>query len=240
MKIKARLYCPDIQLTENICFSLGDKQAHYVRHVMRAIHNDYFGIFDGINGEYACQIIECDKKNLVFKAIKQIRPHLPPTNMALIFAIIKKTPLEFLIQKATELGVGILQPIITDRTVIRDINQERLESIATEASEQCGLTAVPVILPPKSLSQSVSDYQKIIFCDERGTASPIKNLMLEDTTVDAIVIGPEGGFSDTEADFLYTQNNIVAVSLGRRIMRAETAALASLAIIQAIQDFYRV
>ena len=232
MKIKARLYCPDIQLTNNLCFSLGDKQAHYVRHVMRATQNDFFGIFDGINGEYACQIIECDKKNLVFKAIETIRPHLPPSNLALIFAVIKKTPLEFLIQKATELGAGILQPIITDRTVIRDINQERLESIATEASEQCGLTAVPVIFPIKSLADSLLPYEKIIFCDERGTGIPIKKLMLENAPVDAILIGPEGGFSTTEADFLYSQSNIVAVSLGSRIMRAETAALASLAIIQ--------
>lgn len=236
MKIKTRLYCPEIILADNVCFSLNDKQEHYLRHVMRVKIDDYCGIFNGIDGEYACQIIDITKKNIILKPTQKIRPHLPPTQICLIFAIIKKTPLEFLIQKATELGVGLLQPITTERTIIRDINQDRLENIAIEAAEQCGLTAIPQILPIKDLSQAISDYQKIVFCNERGTGQPIKNLIQQENAVDAILIGPEGGFGDKEVDFLSQQKNMLPVSLGSRIMRAETAALASLAIIQAIQE----
>jgi 16S rRNA (uracil1498-N3)-methyltransferase len=237
MKIKSRLYCPDVELVDNHYFTLVDKQAHYVRHVMRANDTDYFGIFNGKDGEYVCQITENTKKNLVFKIIKKIRNHLPPTDITLVFALIKKTPLEFLVQKATELGVGMLQPIITDRTIIRDTNIERLESIAIEAAEQCGLTAIPKIFAPKSLNESIKGYQNILFCDERGQGQAIKNMMHNTKKIDAIIIGPEGGFSPQEADFLYNQKNTLAVSLGKRIMRAETAAIASLSIIQAIQDF---
>ena len=236
IKIKARLYCPDIILADNVCFSLHDKQEHYVRHVMRAKTDDYLGVFNGIAGEYLCQIVDMNKKNIILKALHRVRTHLPPSSLCLIFALIKKTPLEFLVQKATELGVGILQPIITERTVIRDINHERLDAIAIEAAEQCGLTAIPKILPVKPLYDSVSDYQTILFCNERGQGHPIKNMMHHDTKIDAILIGCEGGFTDKEANFLDAQSNIVSVSLGKRIMRAETAALASVAIIQAIQD----
>ncbi len=235
MKIKARLYCPNIALTNDVCFSPDDKQAHYLLHVMRVKIDDYCGVFNGIDGEYACQIIALTKKNMVLKPTHQIRSHLLPTKMCLMFAIIKKTPLEFLVQKATELGVGVLQPIVTERTVIRDVNQERLHAIAIEAAEQCGLTAMPQILPVKHLSEALLDYQKIVFCDERGQGESIKKLIPsqfnQDNKIDAILIGPEGGFTDKEADFLYTQKNLIPVSLGDRIMRAETAALASLAIL---------
>jgi 16S rRNA (uracil1498-N3)-methyltransferase len=235
MKIKARLYCPNVSLTDDINFSPDDKQAHYLLHVMRIKIDDYCGVFNGIDGEYACQIIALTKKNMILKPIKHTRPHLLPTKMCLIFAIIKKTPLEFLVQKATELGVGILQPIITERTVIREVNQERLQSIAIEAAEQCCLTAIPQILPVKHLSEVLLEYQNIVFCDERGQGESIKKLIPsqfnQDNKIDAILIGPEGGFSDKEADFLYTQKNLIPVSLGERIMRSETAALASLAIL---------
>ncbi len=235
MKIKARLYCPNIALINGDCFSPDDKQAHYLLHVMRVKIDDYCGVFNGIDGEYACQIIALTKKNMILKPIQKIRQHLLPTTMCLMFAVIKKTPLEFLVQKATELGVGILQPIITERTVMRDVNQERLYLIAIEAAEQCCLTAIPQILPVKPLSEALLGYQNIVFCDERGQGESIKNFITakdrQEHNIDAILIGPEGGFTDKEADFLYTQKNLIPVSLGERIMRSETAALASLAIL---------
>lgn len=235
MKIKVRLYCPNVSLTNDINFSPDDKQAHYLLHVMRIKLDEYCGVFNGIDGEYACQVIAFTKKNVVLKPIQKIRPHLLPTQICLMFAVIKKPPLEFLIQKATELGVGVLQPIITERTVIRDVNQERLYAIAIEAAEQCGLTAIPQILPVKPLSEVLLEYQNIVFCDERGQGELLKNFITakdkQEHKIDAILIGPEGGFTDKEADFLYTQKNLIPVSLGERIMRAETAALASLAIL---------
>lgn len=237
MKIKTRLYCPNTPLNEDTCFALDDKQAHYLRNVMRITDTDYIGVFNGIDGEYACQSLEITKKNITLKALKKIRTHLPPSNIALLFAIIKKTPLEFLVQKATELGVGILQPIITDRTIIRDLNIERLEVIAIEAAEQCGLTAIPKIFSPQILETSIKNYHNILFCDESGQGQPIKNVLCtQSRPTDAIIIGPEGGFTPLEADFLSKAPNTMAVSLGKRIMRAETAAIASLAIIQSYQE----
>lgn len=238
MKIKSRLYCPYTILHDGQSFSLDEKQAHYVRHVMRANIGDYFGIFNGTDGEYACKIIDLDKKKILMKPISNIKPHLPPTHLALIFAVIKKNPLEFLVQKSTELGVGILQPIITEHTIIRDVNQERLTSITIEAAEQCGLTAIPIIKPLNYLSEVISKYNRIIFCDERPNEKPIRNCINQNEFADAILIGPEGGFSEQEANFLYQQKNVISVSLGNRIMRAETAAIASLAIIQSLQEYY--
>jgi len=237
IKIKTRLYCPYVPaLDKGITFLLNPSQAHYIRSVMRCQIHDYIGIFNGLDGEYACQIMQLDKKNVTVQCVQKIRSHLPPTPITLIFALIKKTPLSYLVQKATELGVGVMQPIITQRTTMRDINTERLQAISIEAAEQCGLTAIPDILPPKKLPEIYFDYQHILFCDERGTGKPIKQAIMEQKNpTDAFIIGPEGGFTASEAEFLYAQNNIQPISLGDRIMRAETAAIASLAIIQALQ-----
>jgi 16S rRNA (uracil1498-N3)-methyltransferase len=236
VKIKARLFCPYISFDMETCFALEAKQAHYIRNVMRAKIGDYLGIFNGQQGEYAYQIIQLDKKHVIVKSYQKIKDPLIPDAISLVFSIIKKTPLEYLVQKSTELGIGKLQPVITDRTMFRDVNLDRLEIIAIEAAEQCGLTDIPKILPPQKLPDIMPQYQNIIFCDEKGGGVPIKQChSIDKQAIDAILIGPEGGFTQSEADFLYQQSNAHAVSLGNRIMRAETAAIASLAIIQALR-----
>lgn len=233
MKIKTRLYCPNVDLESGNQFSLDQKQAHYLRNVMRCTSGEYVGVFNGVDGEFACEIVTCDKKALILQVISKIREHLPPDPICLIFAVIKKTPMDYLVQKATELGVGILQPIITDRTVIRDVNIQRLETIAIEAAEQCGLTAIPEIKTLQPLKNILDDYKHILFCDETGQGLGIAQV-IQQNPIDAILIGPEGGFSPSETDYLYKQENCYATSLGKRIMRAETAATASLSIVQHI------
>lgn len=232
-KIKSRLYCPKVDLTIGNSFTLDPKQQHYVRNVMRAQKSDFLGIFNGHDGEYACEIQICDKKAVIVTVINQIRVHLPPTNLKLIFALIKKNPLEYLVQKATELGVGVLQPILTERTTMREINHARLETIVIEAAEQCCLTAIPTINAPILLKEAVSNNDHILFCDERGEGKKISDVISE-MPIKSILIGPEGGFSPPEAAYLYDQPHCIPVSLGPRIMRAETAAIASLAVAQLI------
>ncbi len=231
-RIKTRLYCPEAILESGLLVTVPEKQAHYLRSVMRLSVGDNVGIFNGHDGEYACQITKIDKKSILLCIQDKIRDHLPPSHIGLAFAVIKKTPLEYLVQKATELGVGFLQPLITDRTVIRDINHERLKAIAIEAAEQCGLTAIPKVEQLMKLNDFISQKPKILFCDERGQGLAIKEFIKSDTKIDYILIGPEGGFSEIEASKLYDCNYAYAVGLGSRIMRAETAAIAALSVLQ--------
>lgn len=227
MKVKIRLYhvC-DLSVGREIILS--DKMAHYISSVMRSKIGDVIGVFNGFDGEYACHIISLQKKTVHLQVLEKIKPHLPPDNITLIFAVIKKTPLEYLLQKATELGAGRLQPMLTQRTVVREMNEERAKAIIIEAAEQCGLTALPDILPIRSFADIVPVQTHAIFCDETGQGENLFSYLSAGHKPQSIIIGPEGGFSAEEHSVMMGSKGCHGVDLGPRIMRAETAVLSAL------------
>ena len=239
-KISApRLYINDA-LSEGAVLSASDEARHYLKNVLRLGVGDAVRLFNNLgDGEFLAEISVLDKKNLTFDIQHKTARYLPPVDISLAFALIKKAPLDYLIQKTTELGVGILQLLLTDKTVVRDMNLPRAEGIAIEAAEQCGLTALPEIRAPVSFeAYAAAAGKNILFCDESGTGKPILSACLaikeKGETVSGLLIGPEGGFSERERERLREDKAFIPVSLGERIMRAETAAVAALAICNAI------
>ena len=226
MKIKTRIYVQmDFQIHQDIL--LPDDISHHLKNVLRAKIGDKIGIFNGTDGEYGADITHIHKKSVQIRLQDKIKPHLPPENITLLFAMIKKTPLEFMVQKCTELGIGHFQPVITDYTVVHDINIGRLQDIAVQAAEQCGLTALPTFYPPISLYDGLKNYSAVLFCDETGGNLSIKDAVNNVTHIDSILIGPEGGFSPAEHLYLKQQPQCHGITLGKRILRAETAAIAA-------------
>ena len=224
-------------------------QAHYVRQVMRRKPGDYVELFNGRDGGFLGEIVEASKKLVTISVSEQIRVPANDFPLSLCFAVVKRGPVEMMVQKATELGVTRVQPMVTARTTAKNLNPERLTAIAIEAAEQCERVSVPVLGEPARL-EAVIEAAKgiIIFADEAGDdpqrqwggpeghAPPlIRALSGIKTPVSAanLLIGPEGGFSPEERALLRGHEGVVPVSLGPRILRADTAAIAALALIQA-------
>ena len=201
---------------------LNSDQAHYLIHVMRLKEGNQILLFNGKHGEWLSTVTHASKKAVAGLPIQCVRPQQKEPGPALYFAPIKKDPLSFLIQKATELGVSSLHPVLTERTVHPHINLDRLTAIAIEAAEQSRRLTVPLITKPISLKDVPKPFY---FLDESGSSPMISSF--SDLRTAAFILGPEGGFSEKEFSFL--RDNGIGVSLGPLILRAETAALAVLA-----------
>ena len=206
---------------------------------MRAREGDRVLLFNGVDGEWRARIAEVTRKTCSLLCEAQTEPQAEVPDLWLAFAPIKKTPADYVAQKATELGSRVLQPVITRRTVARRVNLERLRANAIEAAEQSGRVCVPEVRAPVSLEallKSWPDRRLLLFCDEGGDAEPIAEA-LEKTRGHAawgVLTGPEGGFDPDERARIRACPFVVPVTLGPRIMRADTAALAALAVWQAI------
>lgn len=206
---------------------------------MRAREGDRVLLFNGVDGEWRARIAEVTRKTCSLLCEAQTEPQAEVPDLWLAFAPIKKTPADYVAQKATELGSRVLQPVITRRTVARRVNLERLRANAIEAAEQSGRLSVPEVRAPLSLEallKSWPDRRLLLFCDEGGDAEPIAEA-LEKTRGHAawgVLTGPEGGFDPDERARIRACPFVVPVTLGPRIMRADTAALAALAVWQAI------
>lgn len=212
------------------------QQEHYLLHVMRAHHGDCVRIFNGRDGEWLARIAEVERRACVLRCERQTAPQTTDDDLWLVFAPIKKTPSDYLAQKATELGVSVLQPVATRRTVVHRVNIERMRANAIEAAEQSGRLSVPEVRAPVTLEQVLAQWpaeRALLFCDETGAPPILAALARESKNSWAVLIGPEGGFDKTERQSVRANPSAVPVSLGRRILRADTAALAALAILQA-------
>lgn len=233
-----RLYV-EAALAEGARVVSTDAQAHYLLHVMRAKAGDRLSLFNGRDGEWSANVSEAGKRKCMFTCEKQTAPQQEVPDLWLVFAPVKKTPSDYIVQKATELGVRVLQPILTRRTIVRRVNIERMRANAIEAAEQSGRVSVPDAREPVDLERVLRDWpaeRHILFCDETGEAPSIADALRE--AVDgswAVVTGPEGGFDPAERAALRALPNVVPVSLGNRILRADTAALSALAVWQAIK-----
>jgi 16S rRNA (uracil1498-N3)-methyltransferase len=239
---KVRLYL-EVALGDGMRVEPGAGQAHYLLHVMRAKAGEYVSLFNGRDGEWLARIDTVTKRSCVLICEKQTERQNEVPDIWLCFAPIKKTPADYVVQKATELGVRALQPVLTHRTIVARINEERMRANAVEAAEQSGRLSVPEIRTAVTLGKLLTNWPKerrLIFCDEAGQAPPIAEALKTVThTQWAVLTGPEGGFDAAEREKIRAQPFVMPVSLGTRILRADTAALAALAVWQAVAGDWR-
>ena len=233
---KLRLFVPGA-LSAGAHITPDDGQAHYLLHVMRARQGVRVQLFNGVDGEWQAQVTDVTRRSCTLTCERQTRAQEGVPDLWLAFAPIKKTPADYVAQKATELGAAVLQPVITHRTIARRVNLERLHANAIEAAEQSERLTVPEIREPLTLNQLLDSWPKdrrMLFCDEGGDAQPILDALSKTKTGPwGILTGPEGGFDPGERSLLRNQTFVVPVTLGPRIMRADTAALAALSVWQA-------
>ncbi len=219
-------------------------QAHRLRNVLRLAPGDAIAAFNERDGEWLCRIGEVGKQRTRLTVERQLRPAMPEPDLWLLFAPIKRTRLDWLIEKATELGVAALVPVWTARTQPERLNQDRLRALAIAASEQSERLSVPEIATPEPLTRVLAAWpagRRLILCDESGAGAPIAEALagFAPDAPAALFVGPEGGFTDTELDALGKLPIVTRVGLGPRVLRAETAALAALAVFQAIAGDWR-
>ncbi len=212
------------------------EQTHYLLRVMRRKTGDSVSLFNGIDGEWQSVIARAGKNDCLLRVTERIRDQTAEPNVALMFAPVKKNRLDFLVEKATELGVSELYPVLTDRTMPKRLNIDRLMATATLAAEQSERLSIPHLSDLAPFETTLSDWPKtrpLIFMDETGAGADIRTALSEPgfagDGVPTFVIGPEGGFSASELDVLGNLPFSIAVSLGPRVMRTETAAIAALA-----------
>ncbi|MFW6027853.1 MAG: 16S rRNA (uracil(1498)-N(3))-methyltransferase [bacterium] len=241
---KIRLYVREA-LGPGAHFTLPRDQSHYAARVMRAGPGDPVLLFNGKDGEWRAVIASTDKRSVTVRVETRLREQDTVPDLTLLFAPVKRARLDFLAQKATELGVRALRPVFTRRTIVKRINLERMEANAGEAAEQCGRLTVPEVLEPVKLTRLLEAWpagHRLLFCDEAlPESAPARRARevlsglggAERTAPWSVLIGPEGGFAPEERDLLHALRGSIAVSLGPRIMRADTAAIAALALWQA-------
>ena len=239
---KARLYVEE-SLGSGVQITLGKDQSHYLVTVLRMGEGARVLLFNGRDGEWAAHISEPYRKACVLELTEQTRPQEPLPDIWLLFAPVKRARLDFIAQKATEMGAAVIQPVLTERTIATRLKDERFQANAVEAAEQCGLVAVPELRGAEKLSALLSRWEEvapdrlILFCDENegpgATRAALERLAAEGKRAAplAILIGPEGGFSPQERAALRARQDTLAISLGPRIMRADTAAIAALAVV---------
>ena len=234
---QARLYVAT-DLDEDALIPLTASQAHYLRTVLRLGPGAALTLFNGRDGEWAAQLASVGKADGTARALHQRRPQLASISLWLCFAPIKRPGIDIIAEKATELGVSVLQPVITRHTSVGRVNLERLTANAIEAAEQCERLDVPDIRPPIGLDAMLADWpghRPLLVAAERGDVQPLTTVATRlGGGPAALLIGPEGGFAASELDDLAKLAFAHPVGLGPRILRAETAALAALACWQSL------
>jgi len=235
--LKIRLHL-DAALSIGGAVPLERDQANYLFNVMRRKVGDTLLIFNGRDGEFRAMIEEAGKRAGVLRVVGRTRSKQPLPDIHLLFAPIKKARTDFIVEKACELGCAAVQPVFTRFTNSERLNHDRLKAHMIEAAEQCGGVAVPELLEAAKLDVVLRTWENeraLIFCDEAGEAPLIREALAEIPrgAPVAVLIGPEGGFDEEERESLRNMEATCAVSLGPRILRADTAAVAALTMVQA-------
>lgn len=237
-----RLYM-DVPLSEAVVIECDRAQANYLLNVMRLKDGQQIAVFNGREGEWLAALHRDGRKAATLALLDQIRPQAAGPDLHYIFAPLKRARLDYMVQKAVELGVSRLTPVLTDYTQVERINLERMQANAIEAAEQCGILSLPEIDSPVKLVDLINEWDKsraLIFCDEsKGLASPVEELQQLGGRAVSVLIGPEGGFSAEEGLLLGSQEFVTSLSLGPRIMRADTAAVAALTLVNAVLGDWR-
>jgi 16S rRNA (uracil1498-N3)-methyltransferase len=234
MKPNQRLYVTS-DLGDGAHVILDSAQAHYLANVLRLPIGGEVLLFNGRDGEWIAHLNSASKKGGQVVCMRQSRAQNKVPDLWLLFAPVKGDRTDYIVEKATELGVAGMVPVITERTIVRKVNLERLQARCIEAAEQCGRMSVPRIMsvtPLSALLNTPDDGGIILFADEAGDATKIGASVLGNLPKIALLIGPEGGFTPTEREKLRGCDHIKPVTLGPRILRADTAVFAGLALIQ--------
>ena len=217
-------------LSINLKDKLDKSQSHYISKVMRIKESEVFSLFNS-NGEWEAKILNISKSLVEFSITKQLRQKEYPKELWLAFSPIKSNYFNFMIQKATELGVTKFLPIIFDRTVVRKINKERLEKVIIEAAEQSNRINVPSIEEPKFLKKFLDDKKMdLIFTDLNSKTNKLDLKKLTNNP-SCIIVGPEGDFSETEREEILSYKGVQAIKINENILRSETAVISALSIV---------
>ena len=269
-----RLYV-DQGLAAGGAAALTKEQAHYLVDVMRMKVGDGVLAFNGRDGEWRCELAQLSKKLWALNANELARGQTPPGDLHYLFAPLKRARLDYMVQKAVEMGATRLAPVLTQHTQAERVNTERMRANAIEAAEQCGILAIPEVVEPVALERAIAALEParlLVFCDEGAeTSDPVRALaeyretrtagapgsateapradhqggkllpILPVTVIAgvAVIVGPEGGFSEAERAMFLRRPNTVRIALGPRILRADTAAVAALAVVQAVLGDWR-
>lgn len=223
-------------LAEGQALVLPEGPSHYLRNVMRKGEGAEIGVFNGRSHEYRAVLSKVGKKAVEVEVHEIVMAFQPLPPLTLLFSPIKRTPMELLIAKATELGVTAFQPTLMDHTQSERMKTDRLITIAIEAAEQCERLTVPTFLDPLPLSAAVERFEgKIGAAFETSDFQPARTVLDGIGTLEGLMVGPEGGFSPKELEWLRDQNHVLGLGLGPRILKAETAGIALIALYQALK-----
>ncbi|MFN3855160.1 MAG: 16S rRNA (uracil(1498)-N(3))-methyltransferase [Phreatobacter sp.] len=228
----------DAALEAGAVIALDRNQTNYLGNVLRLRAGDRIAVFNGRDGEWSATLAEAGRRSLSLTVVERLREQPEPGQLALLFAPLKHARLDYMVQKAVEMGVSRLVPVMTRRTQASRVNRERMQANAVEAAEQCGILSIPRCedaLPLDAALAALPAGTLIVFCDEEApVAGPLSALGQRNHQGPvAVVIGPEGGFAPEERHMLKARQDTLALSLGPRILRADTAAVAALAVVQA-------
>jgi len=232
---KSRLYVNE-PLKAGAVLLIDGNQGHHLVNVMRIKMAEYVGLFNGSEGEWLGEITKVGKGKAMVTAREKIAEQINESDLWYLFAPIKKARVDYMMQKATELGVSVISPVMTARTNLDKLKIEKLKASAFEAAEQCGRMTVPQIDDIKSLDEVLKNWpndRTIIFCDEAGDAVPMKEANVSGVKC-AVLIGPEGGFNEEERQKIRDHKNTLPVTLGPRILRADTAAVTVISLWQSL------
>ena len=233
MNKKIRIYFSD-KIQSDLMAHLPKEQSHYLKDVMRLKVGDTFSVFNS-QGEWKASIQNYEKQTVKIKILEKLRDKKNEKNIWLAFTPIKQNPLNFIIQKGTELGVQKFIPILSERTAVKDINAERVKKIIIESAEQSNRISVPEISKLETLKFFLSSFPKkgcLIFCDINCDKSDLKNIVAKkDIGPICILIGPEGDFSENERNLIINLEQSKSISLAKNILRTETAAVAAVTLV---------
>lgn len=237
---KTRLFINQSKITLNQRIEIRDNDFEYLTKVLRKKNTDEISIFNGVDGEFKSVISTIEKKFLTLEIIEKISELQKAPNITLAFSLIKNVKIDVIATKATELGVSNFQPIITKRTIVDKVNNERFKANIKEACEQCERNDFPEVFEVEKLNKFLSNSkisEKIlILCDESGNGLQAKEVLtkikLFENQEIVILIGPEGGFAEEEFAKMKELKNLYSISLGPRILRADTAMISALTLVQ--------
>jgi 16S rRNA (uracil1498-N3)-methyltransferase len=229
---------------------LDGPQVNYLRNVLRLKGGDPVLVFNGRDGEWRAALTDLGKRAIALTVEDRIREQTPAPDLHYLFAPLKHARLDYMVQKAVEMGVARLQPVLTRHGQVARVNQERMRANAIEAAEQCGILALPEIAPPITFERMICECEAtrlLVFCDEDAElADPVAALAAARRRISAgasadqgapplaVLVGPEGGFAEDERSALLRLPNVARLALGPRILRADTEAVAALALVQSV------
>jgi 16S rRNA (uracil1498-N3)-methyltransferase len=233
----------EADLAERALVSCSAEQSNYLRNVLRLGAGDTVLLFNGRDGEWRAELAEAGKRGTSLAVRRRMRPQEAGPDLDYLFAPLKRARLDYMVQKTTEMGVARLRPVMTRRTVAERVNTERMRANAIEAAEQCGILHIPEVHEPQRLDRVLAGWDRartLVFCDEGSEAKdPLAALAKVNQGPLALLVGPEGGFDEDERELISTQPFVARISLGPRILRADTAAIAALALVNATLGDWR-